>query len=154
MTMRYRHRQVGWVMLIGLGIGAAALLALSAFLATRLPASAPFVPIVLLSVGALQAVLMVLFSSLTAEVTDRDLTWYFGPRFWKNRLALSDIEKATAIEGKWYWGYGIKYFGPNRWLYNVSGLEAVEVSLKSGGWVRIGTDDPAGLVQALRERGH
>ena len=44
-------------------------------------------------------------------------------------------------------------FGPNRWLYNVSGLEAVEVTLEECGWVRIGTDDANGRIGALRGRG-
>jgi hypothetical protein len=35
-------------------------------------------------------------------------------------------------------------------LYNVSGLDAVELKLKSGDIHRIGTDDPAGLAAALQ----
>jgi hypothetical protein len=35
-------------------------------------------------------------------------------------------------------------------LYNVSGLDAVELRLKSGGIRRIGTDDTKGLSAALR----
>jgi hypothetical protein len=34
-------------------------------------------------------------------------------------------------------------------LYNVSGLDAVELKLKSGEIRRIGTDDPSGLAAAL-----
>ena len=34
-------------------------------------------------------------------------------------------------------------------LYNVSGLDAVELRLKSGDIRRIGTDDPQGLAAAL-----
>jgi hypothetical protein len=35
-------------------------------------------------------------------------------------------------------------------LYNVSGLDAVELRLKSGDIRRIGTDDPHGLAAALK----
>ena len=35
-------------------------------------------------------------------------------------------------------------------LYNVSGLDAVELRLKSHEVRRIGTDDPQGLVEALK----
>jgi hypothetical protein len=39
---------------------------------------------------------------------------------------------------------------PSYRLYNVGGLEAVALSLKSGKTIRIGTDDPQGLVAALK----
>jgi len=39
---------------------------------------------------------------------------------------------------------------PHGWLYNVSGLDAVEVTTKSGKKYRIGTDVPAELEQAIR----
>jgi len=83
-----------------------------------------------------------LFSSLTVDVTDTEVIWRFGPGIWSHRVARNQIEEAHPIKTKWYWGYGIKYFGPNQWLYNVSGLDAVEIRLKGGGWRRIGTDDP------------
>jgi hypothetical protein len=35
-------------------------------------------------------------------------------------------------------------------LYNVSGLDAVELRLKTGDIRRIGTDDPRGLAAALK----
>jgi hypothetical protein len=37
-------------------------------------------------------------------------------------------------------------------LYNVSGLDAVELRLHSNDIRRIGTDDPEGLVKVLRTR--
>jgi hypothetical protein len=37
-------------------------------------------------------------------------------------------------------------------LYNVSGLDAVELRLTSNDIRRIGTDDPEGLVKVLRAR--
>ena len=49
----------------------------------------------------------------------------------------------------WWYGYGIRWLGPNRWTYIVSGRHTVEVRLKGGGWRRLGTDDPHGLLAAL-----
>jgi hypothetical protein len=40
--------------------------------------------------------------------------------------------------------------GPGFRLYNVSGLDAVELRLKSGDIRRIGTDDPQALADALK----
>jgi hypothetical protein len=46
-------------------------------------------------------------------------------------------------------GFGIR-MRPGFRLYNVSGLDAVELRLKSGDVRRIGTDDAAGLAAALQ----
>ena len=40
----------------------------------------------------------------------------------------------------------------NGWMYNVWGLDAVQLELQSGKSFRIGTDDPDGLVAALNDR--
>jgi hypothetical protein len=147
MDMSYHHKQTGWVVLIGFGLTFLSLLILSIFLATHVSALSALMP--LFSAAAI-AVLIAMFSSMTVEITDDTLSWFFGPRFWKKTISLAQIEDATPIQTKWYWGYGVKFFGPDRWLYNVSGLEAVEIKLKMGGWVRIGTDDATGLLQALK----
>ena len=149
MNIPYRHKQTGWVMLIGFGLTFLTLLILSIFLATHVSALSAL--ITFFSAAAI-VVLLALFSSMTVEINDDKLSWYFGPRFWKKTVSLAEIEDATPIQTKWYWGYGIKFFGPDRWLYNVSGLETVEIKLKSGGWIRIGTDDATGLVKSLRAR--
>jgi hypothetical protein len=75
--------------------------------------------------------------------------WYFGPGFWSYRLPLGDIETAMVVRNRWWYGWGIRT-GPGFRLYNVSGLDAVELRLKSGDARRIGTDDPLGLAAALK----
>jgi hypothetical protein len=89
------------------------------------------------------------FSSLTVEVSARELTWFFGPGLWRNRLLRTDIVGAAPCVNKWWWGWGI-HLTPRGWLYNVAGLEAVEIELKSGRTLRIGSDEPAALASALR----
>jgi len=98
---------------------------------------------------AFLSIVTFLFSTLTVKVDDKYLSWYFGPGFWKKRVALSDIEAVTPINTKWYWGWGIR-LTPNGWLYNVSGLSAVKVVLKSGTTLVIGTNDSANLTKKLR----
>jgi hypothetical protein len=147
MAIQYRHRQTGWVMIVMLGLPLLAALAFAMLLAARGPAQSA---LLILLAAIPFAILLVLFSFLTVEVSDTALTWYFGPRFWKNTLPLSQIKTAAPVHTKWYWGYGIKYFGPDRWLYNVSGTGAVEIRGNGTGWIRIGTDDPVGLLEALR----
>lgn len=90
-----------------------------------------------------------LFSSLTIQVNDRELVSWFGPGFWHVREPLERIvgvERTTSsgLEG---WGIRITTRGM---LYNVSGRDAVEIRLDTGRRFRLGTDDPDGLVAALR----
>ncbi len=53
------------------------------------------------------------------------------------------------MSNRWYYGWGIR-LTPHGRLYNLSGLEAVEVQLNTGKKFRIGTDEPDALVRALR----
>jgi hypothetical protein len=89
------------------------------------------------------------FSSMTVDVTDDELGWRFagGQGY---TIARAEIDRVRTVPHRWWAGYGIKYFGPKRWTYLIGGCDTVEVSLKSGGWRRLGTDDPRGLLAALQ----
>jgi|SRR5450631_1857992 hypothetical protein len=91
----------------------------------------------------------ILFSSLTVEVNETELRWHFGPGLWSYRLPRGEIEQVAAVRNQWWHGFGIRMAQGFR-LYNVSGLDAVELRLKSGEVRRIGTDDPQGLAAALK----
>jgi hypothetical protein len=92
--------------------------------------------------------LAILFCALTVDISGNELRWYFGPGFWSYRLALDDIQTVAIVRNHWWNGWGIRA-APGFTLYNVSGLDAVELKLKSGEIRRIGTDDPQGLAAAL-----
>ena len=47
------------------------------------------------------------FSSLTVEVSLDELTWYFGPGFWRKSIQRGEIASATPVRNKWWWGWGI-----------------------------------------------
>ena len=139
--MQYHHTQRGTVVL-------AVCLALAAFAAVMfwhngLP------PMIAMLV--ILAAVAILFSSLTVEIGDSEVRWYFGPGLWTYRVALDEIEFVAVVRNHWTNGYGIR-IGPGFRLYNVSGLDAVEIRLKSGDARRIGTDDPLGLAAALQAR--
>jgi hypothetical protein len=93
----------------------------------------------------------ILFSSLTVDVDGSELRWHFGPGLWTYRLPLGDIQLVAIVRNHWWSGFGIR-MRPGFRLYNVSGLDAVELQLKSGDIRRIGTDDPQGLAAALRSQ--
>ena len=96
------------------------------------------------------AVVTVLFSSLTVVVDEEELRFFFGPGFWTPRIPLAAIQQAKVVRTSPLYGWGIRY--PfDGWLYNVSGLQAVELTVKGEGTLRIGTDEPEALVAALAE---
>ena len=137
--MPYRHTQFGTVILV-------VCLVIAVFggaIAWRAQPAAAIPMLVILATVA------VFFHSLTVEIGDSELRWHFGPGLWTYRLPLNEIESVAAVHNHWWKGFGIRT-APGFTLYNVSGLDAVELKLKSGGVKRIGTDDPAGLAAALQ----
>jgi hypothetical protein len=84
-------------------------------------------------------------------VADNELRWHFGPGLLNYRIALDEISDVAIVRNQWWNGWGIRMAGGFR-LYNVSGLDAVELRLHSNDIRRIGTDDPEGLVKVLRAR--
>ncbi|WP_088328906.1 hypothetical protein [Lacimicrobium sp. SS2-24] len=90
-----------------------------------------------------------LFWSMTIEVDDMQLRWFFGPGFWKKSLSLSQLHSASAVTNRWWYGWGIR-LTPSGWLYNVSGLSAVELHLVDGTRIRLGTDQPHTLAEVLQ----
>jgi len=91
-----------------------------------------------------------LFSSLTVVIDDGELRFYFGPGFWTKRIPLATIERVETVHNSSFVGWGIRYFGSG-WLYNVSGWDALELTLADGTILRIGTDEPEALKQALND---
>ena len=51
----------------------------------------------------------------------------------------ADIVSATPVQNSWWHGWGIRFISGGS-MYNVAGLEAVELLLASGKKFRIGTD--------------
>ncbi len=142
MSIHYEHTQRGTLMIVTVLI-IAVVLAAFAYSSTgsaRWTSSAVALGMVILAW---------LFSSLTVIVDDNEVRWYFGPGAWSYRMALSDIAAARVVRNSWVNGFGIR-MGPGFRLYNVSGLDAVELELKNGEVRRIGTDDAPALAAALR----
>jgi hypothetical protein len=138
--MPYRHTQVGTTLLVT----CAAVAVAGAVIAWRISGQ----PATLIVTLIVLAGICIVFHSLTVEIENGELRWYFGPGLWKYRLALNEIHSATTVRNQWWNGFGIRK-APGFSLYNVSGLDAVELKLRSGETCRIGTDDPNGLAAAL-----
>lgn len=144
---RYRHTQTGWLLRVFVIAPALVLLLIG-------PAARDHRAMyVLLPLVAFLAILGFLFSSLTIEIDDTDLSWRFGLGIWRKSIRLMDIAVASRVRNPWWYGFGI-HLTPYGWLYNVGGLDAVQIVLVDGRRVRLGTDDPDALTHVLASRIH
>jgi len=136
----YKHTQFGTLTLVIFALvipGTAALLLL--------------VPETRIFTGPVLAVLVavaILFCTLTVEVTADFIVAALGPGIIRRSIRITDIRDARIVRNKWYYGWGVRLV-PGGWMFNVSGLDAVELEFESGRRFRIGTDDPKGLLAAI-----
>jgi hypothetical protein len=135
----YKHTQRG-TLIIAVTLGLAAL-----FIVLGLTLQKPFwfsVPILLVCAW--------LFHSLTIEITERELRWRFGPGLIHKSVPLNEIVSAAPMRIGPSWGI---HRGPRTgWLYNVSGFDAVAVTLRSRKIFTLGTDEPEALSAAIRQQ--
>lgn len=142
--MSYRHTQPGWLTLGVCG----ALLALLVGFTARVPE--PHVRVVALCLGvSVILICVVIFGSLTVTVNDDTITIQFGPGVIRKKIGLGDVASCRVVRNSWLWGWGIRLI-PGGWLYNVSGLDAVELTMKNGRVFRIGTDEPQRLAEFIQ----
>ncbi len=108
-------------------------------------------PLWLWIVLALTAAMGIVFSSLTVTIDDTHITAAFAPGWPRLSVPLTDIAEVRSVRNPWYYGWGIR-LTPQGTLYNVSGLDAVEIRTKKGKAFRIGTDEPDKLRRMLEAR--
>jgi hypothetical protein len=139
-SYQYKHTQVGYVTLISLG---AALIAMAALLVSNFH----WVGLTGFTVIAL---CLVAFASLTVEVSGEHLRLWFGPGFPRQSIPVRLIQSVRVVTNSPLHGWGIHWAAPG-WIYNVSGLRGVELRLSDGRRVRIGSDEPEALAQAIEQ---
>lgn len=134
----YRHRQAAgaWLKLLmgGLVLGLAALTLVD-------PAGA-----VAVAVGL---ALAFTFRSLTVTVTADEVRVHFGSGWPRRTIPLGEVRACRVVRNRWWYGFGIR-LTPHGWLWNLDGLDAVELDLPGDRRFRIGTDEPGALQQALQ----
>ena len=141
MSIYYRHTQFG-TLTVSVLVAGVVILALVGCVVEWNP--------VAIGVFLILLVCVALFYSLTVEISDNHLEIRFGVGIIKKRLDIKDIEKAYPVRNRWYYGWGIR-LTPHGWLYNVSGLDAVEIVMSYGTRYGIGTDQPNELVRVINE---
>jgi hypothetical protein len=138
--IRYERTQPGYLMIAAIG-GTAVILLLVLILQ-----GPSLVPVCVLGI---MIFILAIMSRLTVSVTADTLRIRFGPvGLVRKEWRLSDVVAAAPVTNPWYYGYGLRWT-PHGPLFNVSGRHAVEILLVSGDRVRIGTDDPEALADAI-----
>jgi hypothetical protein len=139
---RYGHTQIGhviiWFLLPIILITSGALIGSSSH---REP------PLV---VSIILLVCLALFYKLTITIEDETLCASFGPGTFRRKVRLAEIVGCEPIRIRWWYGRGI-HLTPYGWLFNVSGFDAVAITLRDGRKFALGTDDPHGLTAAIRD---
>lgn len=136
----YRNVQFGTVSIL---ITLSAVILLAVLLGLNLIDVASFLPGIII-----MSLVCSLFSLMTTRVSENFVEWHFTLGFWRKSISLNKIKSISKVRNKYWWGIGIRLI-PGGWLYCVSGLNAVELKLENGKVIRIGTDQPEELFQAL-----
>jgi hypothetical protein len=135
---RYEHTQFGHVIIWSLL--AIILVASGGLIGHRAP------PVI---VSTILLVCLVLFYRLKISIEDDTLSASFGLGVIRKTIRLAEIASCEPIRIRWWYGWGI-HLTPRGWLYNVSGFDAVAITLHDGKKLALGTDDPNGLATAIR----
>ncbi len=148
----YKHKQIGYLIL------AITFIMLVFFVSIYIMASLEPASVDsgtnLLVTAIMALILFVLgsFSTLTVMINEKDIYIKFGFGIFKKKILLQEISSVKTVKNKWYYGWGIRmWLWPPMWIFNVSGFDAVELTLKNGKIYRIGTDVPAELSSAIKQ---
>lgn len=92
------------------------------------------------------------FYQLIIIVNETHVAFKLGIGLWSKKYIISDIKSCHPVTNSVISGIGIRML-PNGWLYNVTGLKAIELQFKNKkSVIRIGTNRPeeiSELVQSL-----
>jgi hypothetical protein len=152
LPVAYSHTQIGYDDLIASAAGGVVLIV--AALAVRAQGNTRNLPrstvrgafgIAIISLLAFG----ITFSRMTVTVRDHALSWSFAFGLMRHRVPLSDVVAASLDRSTVNEGWGIHDTGSGT-LYDVSGGWSVHVKLRDGSAVRLGTDQPDSLLQAIR----
>lgn len=90
------------------------------------------------------------FSTLTVVIDGQFLKIRFGWGIFRKKFSLTEIAAVRKVKNHWYYGWGIRlWFWPKMWIFNISGFDAVELTMKNGKIYHIGTNESDILEEAL-----
>ncbi len=149
----YKHTQIGYLMVVV----TLALLVFFSWLQITARAEPPSVDsgtnFAVTAIMVLILFIVASFSTLTVLADQQFIKIRFGLGIFRKKFALSEIASVRRVKNHWYYGWGIKvWFWPYMWIFNVSGFDAVELTMKNGKIYRIGTDEPEKLETEIRSK--
>ena len=113
----------------------------------------PNVPALPIALGVIGFVVLgTSFHQLTVVDEGRQLVIHFGPfplfrrRIWYEEIVDAEQGRTTLLDG-----WGIHWTPWSGWVWNIWGFDCVVLRLKKG-TLKVGTDDPEGLVEFLKTR--
>jgi len=146
----YRHAQIGYLMLV---VALAALIFFARLQITARAEPPSYDSGTNFAITAIMAFILFIlasFSTLTVVIDGQFLKIRFGWGIFRKKFPLSDIAAVRKVKNHWYYGWGIRlWFWPHMWVFNVSGFDAVELTMKNGRIYRIGTDEPDIMEETL-----
>lgn len=148
---RYRHTQTGRAILVAIGLTAVVVAGVP-YVASRQPdfGEETVAVVVLLAVLVSLLVPLMLFRSMTVEVGDSAVDVHFGGGLIRKSIPFDRIRAVRTVRYPWYYGLGIRII-PRGTLWNVSGMQAVELELDGGRRFGIGSDEPDELQAAIED---
>ncbi len=148
--MKYKHTQIGYLMIV------VTIAVLVLFAWAHITSSAEPVSVnsgnnfAVTATMVLVLFILTSFTSLHVSIDETYLWIKFGYGVYQKKIPLTDILSVKTAKNRRRYGRGIRRcLWPRMWIYNVSGLDAVEIQLKNGKIYRIGTDEPKKLEQAI-----
>ncbi|NPE30088.1 hypothetical protein HNV12_19470 [Methanococcoides sp. SA1] len=139
--MNYEHTQTGYLIIV-------VLIALVLLFGSILSATG-FEPIIF-AIMLLSLLILISFMTLKVMIDENYLRIKFGYGLFRKSFPLTETVSARAVRNHWYYGWGIRlWLWPKMLIFNVSGLDAVEIRMVNGKIYRIGTDEPKELESAI-----
>jgi hypothetical protein len=93
---------------------------------------------------------ILIFYKLTIFIDDSRVSFKMGIGLVKKEYALSNIAYCKPVKNAAWYGIGI-HITTEGWLYNVSGLYAIELGFRNRKKIRIGTDKPEEISQIITQ---
>jgi len=143
--IRYKHTQIGYLLLSASFILAIFFIWLYVVIEENIGENLPVIILMGLIAFTLGS-----FSILHVTIDEKYLGIKFSYGIFRKKFLLKDIVSVKNVKNSWYHGWGIRLsLWPLVWIYNVSGYDAIEITMRNGKAYRIGTDTPEDLELAL-----
>jgi hypothetical protein len=151
----YKHTQIGYLILVV----TFAVLVFFTWIQITARAEPPSVDsgtnFAITAIMALALFILASFATLTVWIDEKYLRIKFGYGIFKKKFLLEEITSARTVKNHWYYGWGVRiWFWPYMWIYNVSGFDAVKITMRNGKIHRIGTDVPKELEVEINKHIH